>query len=453
MKNFAYLEKARAFAAQLGDDWRKFAEIAATVRKEAVMMEETLVPEYVLPSPLEGGSGPVRTAAQWSLSRRQEILKLYEEEMFGKIPPRPDRLSFELLSQKEGVFGGLARRREVRIHCRMNNGREFSFDLLLYIPEKAAHPVPAFLGLNFKGNHGCTAEKDVRMTPERFNDGRFATREEAAAFYGAENMLNVRDPEFYSENARGCQAHRWCFEEILKRGYAAGTICYEDIFPDNPNGWEYSALGLFEDDLKGYCGNHPCYTAIGVWSWGLMRALDYLETVPEIDASRICVHGHSRLGKTALWAGACDQRFKMVISNDSGCGGAALSRRVFGENFLFIVNCFPHWFVRGTRKYMGNEDKMPFDQHFLLSLAAPRPLVVASATEDLWADPKGEFLSALHTREVYGLFGSQGLPAEEMPEADVCITGDVSYHLRTGKHDQTPFDWAHYLDIADIYLK
>jgi len=181
--------------------------------------------------------------------------------------------------------------------------------------------------------------------------------------------------------------------------------------------------------------------------------MDYLESDPLIDAGRVAVHGHSRLGKTSLWAGACDRRFRIVISNDSGCGGAALARRMFGETYLFIVNAMPHWFVKPFRKYIANEENMPFDQHFLIALSAPRPVAIASATEDLWADPKGEFLSAFHAGEVYALFGSNGVNTTEMPPPDKCLTADISYHNRIGKHDQTAFDWQHYVHIANKFLK
>ena len=448
-----HLEKAREWAAVIGDDWQKFAGVALQIREETVHMDEKLVPAYTLPSALDlPGNTRIRNAGEWSNKRRQEVLELFKNEMYGQIPPRPDHLEFEVLSCKEGALNGLALRKEVRITCSMNNGQKHAFDLLLYLPLGAQKPVPVFAGLNFKGNHACTVEEDVTMTPVRFNDGRFATAEEALAFYGKEKMLTVRNPAFYAPEQRGCQAGRWCFEELVKRGYGAVTACYEDICPDGANGWEFSALSLFED-LTGHVGYHPRYTAIGAWAWGLSRIMDYLESCPEVEASRVAVHGHSRLGKTALWTGATDPRFKLVISNDSGCGGAAVSRRAYGENWLVICNYFPHWFVTASRKYMGNEDQMPFDQHWLISLMAPRPVAVASATEDQWADPRGEFLSALNAREVYALFGSQGLPENEMPPAGKFLTGDVSYHLREGKHDQTPEDWAHYLEIADIYLK
>ena len=177
--------------------------------------------------------------------------------------------------------------------------------------------------------------------------------------------------------------------------------------------------------------------------------LDCLEREPMIDSAKAMVHGNSRLGKTALWTGATDPRFRLVMSNDSGCGGAALFKRCIGENVEAILSSFPYWFVTPFANYIRNEAGMPFDQHWLISLIAPRPVCIASATEDLWADPKGEFLSGVHAAEVYRLFGAEGLGTDVMPPPDRPVTGEISYHLRTGKHDQTLEDWLHYWELAD----
>ena len=394
--------------------------------------DESIVPEYTLPSALDiVPDKPIQTAMDWQTFGRPAMLKLFSEQMYGRILPRPDSLSFQILTQKDDALDNTAIRQEIRITAAMANGKSFSFDVLFYAPKRALKkPVPAFVGLNFKGNHATTDETDVRMTGHRFGN-----------------------PAMFDESTRGCQTHRWCFKELVKRGYASATACYHDIFPDRLDGWAESALSLFEDNLVGFVGGHDNYTSIGVWAWGLSRMMDLMESTPLVDGLRVAVHGHSRLGKTALWTGAIDQRFRIVISNCSGCGGAALARRMFGETYPFICNVFPTWFANPFRQYMGREEEMPFDQHELIALAAPRAVAVASATEDLWADPKGEFLAAKAAGEVYALFGSKGLPANDFPPPDTCISGDISYHCRTGKHDQTPFDWNHYMDLADTYLK
>ncbi len=402
------------------------------LRKDVTInYDESKVPEYTVPSPLLCRDGrKVTTAQEWLKLRRPEILDFYTREYYGKIPPVPDEFAFETVSVKDNALNGIAIRKEIKLSFAMKNGRKHSFVMLVYIP-KNQPPVPVFCGLNFLGNHATTAEPDVMMTGRKID--------------GAINEPTLR----------GDRIRRWQFREAVKRGYAVATACYHDIFPDYrnaPGSWENSIYAMLFPE-KSIDELHEEYSAIGAWAWALQRMLDVLESEKLVDASRAAVIGHSRLGKTALWAGATDERFKLVITNGSGHGGAAQIQRFYGETNEVLASSFPHWFVDNFRKYIGNDIKFDYDQHFLLSLMAPRALCIGSATLDRWADPKGEFLSGLYASEVYKLFGAKGMPVNEQPAPDTPVLGEISYQVRTGKHDLVLGDWLMYWQAADRLWK
>lgn len=406
---------------------------AGQSRAQDANYDESKVPTYELPELLEFGDGtPVRTVAQWP-KRRQELLDLFAEHVYGHTPERAasTRLKVEVTQATTDFLDGKASLKEVSLSF-PEHSEGPTLHLLVIAPKKAlGEPVPAFLGLNFRGNH--TIHPDPRITLSQSwmrpdGDGR---------------VVDNRA----TEKARGAAASRWPVEMIVERGYALATMYYGDIDPDFDDGFENGIHAVFGKPKENEWGS------IGAWSWGLSRALDYLELDAQIDGARVAVFGHSRLGKTSLWAGAQDERFAMAISNNSGCGGAALNRREFGETVRRINTSFPHWFNDRYPTYNENVGALPVDQHQLIALLAPRPVCVASAVEDEWADPRGEFLAAKLAGPAWELFGREGVGVEEMPTVGEPVGGTISYHIRTGKHGVTNFDWERYLDFADRQMR
>ncbi|MEO7412750.1 MAG: acetylxylan esterase [Opitutaceae bacterium] len=404
--------------------------------------EESKIPAYTLPDPLLLQDGtPITDSAMWRAKRRGELLELFATHEYGRTPGgRPSAMRWEVTAVDRNALGGNATRKEVTIW--FSSRREGpQMHLLIYQPNGVASPPPVFLGLNFMGNHTVHADPGIALGQPRI-------------VYDVPRYRPADPQPAVKEEQRGVHAEKWQIERVIARGYATVTAWCNDLCPDRVDGPAdpTSAASLFatggtEERAADAWG------ALGMWAWGLSRALDYLESDRELDAKRVVVHGFSRLGKAADWAAAQDERFAMLISNESGCGGAALSKRIYGETVAIINGKFPHWFAKNFRRYNDNEAALPVDQHELLALIAPRPLYVASADGDQWSDPRGEFLSAKAAEPVYALFGKRGLGIAEMPPLDTPIGETIGYHNRTGKHDMTDYDWAQYLDFADRHLK
>ncbi|MFA5264043.1 MAG: acetylxylan esterase [Opitutaceae bacterium] len=408
--------------------------VTAEAEQRPAKLDETPAPAYTLPDPLKCADGTaVSDADIWSTKRRTELLQLFTKEIYGRTPlGKPEGMHFEVESNDIYAFDGTATRKEVTIYFSPGKGGP-AMHLLIYQPKGVSLPV--FLGLNFYGNHTVNSDPGITLS------NKWIPSE-------APGVVNNKA----TEAARGSDASKWLIEEVVAHGYASVTAYCGELCPDNPNGLKEGINGWKSktgtEDRDG-----EAWGAIGVWAWGLSRALDYIETDPSFDPMRVAVHGHSRLGKAALWAGAKDQRFAMVISNESGCGGAALSKRIHGETVADINRQFPHWFCKNFRNYNGKENSLPIDQHELLALVAPRPLYVTSAEEDDWADPRGEFLAVKAAEPVYALFKQKGPALEDVPEVNKPAGGALRYHVRTGKHDMTAYDWAYYVKFADRWMK
>ncbi len=410
-----------------------FREIFSETHSMLFMKPET---HYKLPELLKSEDGSVITSIEaWENRRRPEILETFATRIYGRLPGESFHPT-EIRTVRQGeALNEKALRREIRLSFGKNQ-KTLELNLLIYQPIVTKQPVPVFIGLNFHGNHTTQPDPVITLpTIWKVNDG-----EKSAVQLKAEN------------HSRGSRASRWPAETIVERGYALITLYQGDIDPDYDDGFQNGVHPLFARPGRNKPGPGE-WGSITAWAWGLSRMMDYIETDAALDNNKVIVIGHSRLGKTALWAGALDQRFAMVISNNSGCLGAAISRRRYGETVAAITERFPHWFTKGFEKFADNEEALPVDQHQLIALIAPRPVYIASADNDLWADPVGEYLGALHASPVYRLYGFDTLKNTSQPATNTPIHTRIGYHLRKGYHDITLYDWQHYLDFADLHLK
>ena len=389
---------------------------------------------FSLPDALIFSDGSkVTTEKQWS-ARREELLKTFRSEMYGTSPARPKNIRFEVFDNDKKALGGKATRRQITIHI-IENGKEAKFDLLVYIPNNAKHPVPAIIGLNFIGNQAINADPGIKLTE--------AWVENSKMFPCAVNGKAT-------DACRGVNAAQWQVDSIIDAGFALATMYREEIASDRKEEMFKTGIHPLYPELQNREDN---FGTVGAWAWSLSRGMDYLETDKDINSKKVAVFGFSRLGKAALWAGANDSRFAMVISNESGAGGAKLFHRGIGENIRRLNTVFPHWYAKSFRKYMDKDTLLPFDQHFIVDLIAPRPVYIASAGGDKGSDPAGEFATALEADKVYRFLKKDGLPVKEIPGLNQPVMGQIGYHIREGGHDVTSFDWKQFLIFSNLRLQ
>ena len=372
----------------------------------------------------------VASREDWLAKGKPELRALVQHYEYGLIPAAPRKLEFHTLAEPHPVFGGKATLREIAI--RYDDGGEFA--LLVVVPAKRDKPAPCFVGLNFNGNHALLEDATIR----------------------------IPDHPRAREMARGKELDNWAIEQSIDRGYAVASFYNGDIIPDDK--------ALAPERLKAFLPEGKAADAadapatIACWAWGFMRAIDYLAQQPEIDAHRVAVVGHSRNGKTAMLAAAFDERIALAIPSQAGCGGTAPCRlpaellrppdgKLIHETIQRINTSFPHWFCGNFKAFNETPDKLPFDQHALIALCAPRPVLLSNATEDQWANPEGQFAMLRAADPVYRLGGGDGCGTTEMPPVGKLLASRLGYYIREGKHSMTKADWSVWLDFADRWMK
>ncbi len=396
---------------------------------------ETLPANSALPDPLVLQDGTkVATKEDWLTKRAPELRALFAHYMYGARPGTLVPVTGKVIREDKAALGGKATLREVEVSC----GLDAPVHLLVVIPNHREKPAACFLGMNFSGNYQLLPDAQIQM-PHGW------TRQKP------------------SEEARGKEKDTWALEQSIDRGYAVATFYSGDVVPDDKVIAEQS-LQKFRPASVTERG--PADTAtIMAWSWGFSRMLDYLVTVPEIDGKRVAVVGHSRNGKTALLTAAMDERVALAIPSQAGCGGTAPSRtaaelakptangRPTSETVPVINKSFPYWFCGNFKSFDAAVEKLPFDQHELIALCAPRPVLLSCAEEDLWANPEGQFAMERAAVPVYALFGEKVTLPDARPAINELLSERLGYFIRPGKHSMTTLDWKNWLDYADKWLK
>lgn len=381
-----------------------------------------------LPDPLVMLIGQrVASKEQWFQERRPELQALFQHYMYGYLPPAPAKIDAKIEREDPKALDGRATLREVTIS--FGPPETPKIHLLLVIPNGHSQPAPAFVGMNFCGNHAVVKDPAVRIP--------------TAWIYG--HNKGVKDNRA-TEEGRGTQVDVWALDQAITRGYAVATFYSGDVDPDRPD---------VRQGIQPHINNKPGphdWGTIAAWAWGIHRAVDHLVTVKEIDPKRIAVVGHSRLGKTALLAAAFDERIALSIPHQAGCGGTAPSRGKVGESVKQINDRFPHWFTGAFKEFNDKPDRLPFDQNCLVAVMAPRPVLFSNAVEDIWANPDGQFQVLQAADPVYRFLGAGGLDAKRPPEPGKLIDSKLGYFIRPGKHSMTRADWKVFLDFADKHM-
>jgi hypothetical protein len=385
-----------------------------------------------LPNPLKMFDGtPVTSVAQWQKERRPELISLFQHYMYGTPPPPPDNFSFTVDLIDNNKYGGKATLKLISLDIGIPEAPVIS--LMLIVPNNREKPVPVFVGLNFAGNHTTADFPEIPLTQAWVNN-RWA---------GGEVNYATNEQRGYSRS--------WHYEMVIDRGYAVATIFAGEISPDYDDGFLEGVHKAYFAKDQTRPGPHE-WAVIAAWAWGLQRGVDYLVQDVDIDKDGIIAIGHSRLGKAAMLAGALDERIDIIIPSQSGCGGTSPNRFNVGESVARINTSFPHWFNDTFKEFGDQVERLPFDQHCLIALAAPRPVLLTNATEDEWADPVGQFNMLVAASPVYKLHGVEGINTVAYPSENHLIDSRLGYFIRPGRHSMTNTEWEAWIDFCDKHL-
>jgi dienelactone hydrolase len=374
----------------------------------------------------------INSAREWRNKRRPELKELFQHYMYGDLPAKPDHIEFKTVSHHPDFLEGLGTLRIITIECGRQDPTRIS--LMLVTPNQVKGRVPAFLAMNFCGNHTVSDDPRIPLTEGWLYKSCVGCQDNHA-----------------TAAARGTQKQDWPIAEILRRGYAFATFCTTDI--DSDRGDVSDGVRAREDRAAGRLVEAANRGTIAAWAWGFHRCMDYLETDRHIDRKHIAAVGHSRNGKTALLAAALDERIALAIPHQAGCGGTAPSRGTIGESIQRINTAFPHWFNARFKQFTNDTARLPFDQHCLVALMAPRPVLLSNAEEDQWANPAGQFDVLRAAEPVYKLLNAGRLDVTNQPANGVLLRSRLGYYIRPGKHSMTAGDWNVFMDYADAHFR
>jgi hypothetical protein len=401
----------------------------AVVAGIPVNYDESKVGTCTLPDPLVTTKGVrVRDAATWMRVRRPEILRMFESIQFGRAPGKPEKVGVDRFDTGTPALGGKAIRRQTTLYFTDDRSGP-KVELLSYLPADAKGPVPLLLQISFSPNASVVDDPGIRPGEMWSRDKKRVPAPAASAFSRVDIM------------------------PFLASGFGFATLYYGDIEPDFRGGIPFGIRGRYLKPGQTEPASDE-WGAIAAWAWGLSRVMDYLETEPAIDAKHVALLGASRLGKTVLWTGATDQRFAMILASVSGESGAALSRRNYGETVRHMTDStrYAYQFARTYQTYGDRVNELPFDAHMLISLIAPRPLLLQTGDTDYWSDPKGEYLAAVAASPVWRLLGTEGLAIDHYPAAGEPVLSTLGYSMHAGRHGILPYDWPVFLAFMQKHL-